>query len=104
MAKKSANLTKADLISNISDKVRMSKSDVKEVLGALETVATRHLKKAGNKVTLPGFLSFASRPRAERVSRNPRTGEGVTVPAHNAVTIRPGKKLKDAVRQAPVAK
>ena len=36
--------------------------------------------------------------RAERTARNPQTGENITIPARNAVTVKVGSKLKEAVK------
>jgi DNA-binding protein HU-beta len=35
--------------------------------------------------------------RKARTGRNPQTGEAIKIKAHNAVTFKAGKKLKDAV-------
>ncbi len=54
---------------------------------------------AGNKVTITGFGSFEPKTREARAGRNPQTGEAITIPAHNVVTFKAGKGLKDCVNE-----
>ena len=53
---------------------------------------------AGNKVQLIGFGTFESAKRAERVCKNPQTGEEMTVPACTVPKFKAGKAFKDAVK------
>lgn len=59
--------------------------------------AVQELLAAGNEVNLPGFGKFISVARPEAEKRNPKTGEMVTVPAHNAPKFKVGSKFKAAV-------
>jgi DNA-binding protein HU-beta len=58
---------------------------------------TKGLVEEG-KVALTGFLTFEKKMREERTARNPQTGETITIPARNAVTVKVGSKLKEAVK------
>ena len=51
----------------------------------------------GEKVTLRGFGTFSTTRRAERVGRNPQTGERIDIPASQSVTFKASKALKDVV-------
>ena len=53
----------------------------------------------GEKVQLIGFGSFESKKRAERIGRNPKTKEKITIPASKAPAFVAGKDLKDAVNK-----
>ena len=53
--------------------------------------------KEEGKVTITGFATFTSKHKEASTGRNPRTGETVTIPARNAVVIKAGSKLKDAL-------
>ncbi len=53
----------------------------------------------GERVQIVGFGSFETKTRAERIGRNPRTGEEVPIPAATVPLFKPGKALKDAVDQ-----
>ena len=54
---------------------------------------------AGDSVQLVGFGTFASGNRAERVGRNPRTGEDITIPAAKTVKFSAGKAFKDSLNK-----
>ena len=56
-----------------------------------------HALATGENVSIKNFGSFTVKKHAERISRNPRTGEPITVPAHNAVYFKPFSALKEGV-------
>lgn len=67
---------------------------VNAVFKAIETeLAT------GGKVQIAGFGSFKIKERAERVGRNPKTKESITIPASKVPAFVAGKDLKDAVNK-----
>ena len=51
----------------------------------------------GERVQLVGFGSFEVKTRAERLGRNPQTGESVPIPASKSPVFKAAKNLKDAV-------
>jgi len=53
--------------------------------------------RAGDKIEIRGFGSFRTRQRKPRVSRNPKTGDRVEVPAKKIPFFKPSKELKDMV-------
>ncbi len=48
----------------------------------------------GERIELRGFGSFTVKEYAPRVSRNPRTGESVQVPAKRRPNFKSGKELR----------
>jgi DNA-binding protein HU-beta len=56
-----------------------------------------HELSAGNQVALIGFGTFKVVDRAERLGRNVRTGEVITIPAKRVARFSVGKLLKDSV-------
>ena len=52
---------------------------------------------AGNKVTITGFGTFATKSRSARKGRNPATGAEITIPARKYAHFTPAKGLKDRV-------
>lgn len=89
-------MTKAELITQISEKCEFSKKDAEKALSAVISSITDALID-GDKVQLVGFGTFEVRDRKEKESKNPRTGEPILVPAKKAPAFKPGKALKDAV-------
>jgi DNA-binding protein HU-beta len=56
------------------------------------------LAQAGEpKVAITGFGVFEVVARAERMGRNPQTGEPIRIAAGRAVRFKPGKNLREAV-------
>ena len=89
-------MNKAELINDAAEKAGLSKKDTEAALGAIIDVITASLA-AGDKVQLVGFGAFEVKARAERIGRNPKTKESITIPASKVPTFKPGKALKDAV-------
>ena len=51
----------------------------------------------GDKVQLPGFLSFDRTERKARTGHNPGTGAEIQIPAATVPRVKAGKSFKDAV-------
>lgn len=89
---------KAQLIEKVAEKTNLTKKEVTVTVDALfesiqETLAT------GEKVQVIGFGNFEVRDRAARKGRNPQTGEEIQIEATKVPAFKPGKALKDAVKQ-----
>ena len=89
-------MTKQNLVNYIAEETGLTKADATRALDAVLSGIVEGLKKEG-KVTLTGFATFTKQHKEARTGRNPRTGEAVTIPARNAVSIKAGSKLKDAL-------
>ncbi|SPS02282.1 HU family DNA-binding protein [Cupriavidus taiwanensis] len=90
-------MTKSELIDAIAGGVDgLTKAKAEQALNVtlsaiMDTVAR------GDALNLVGFGSFSKGERGERIARNPRTGEKITVDAAKTVKFKPGQKFKDAV-------
>ena len=91
-------MNKADLVDAIAAKAELSKKDAEKALKAFEEVVTEELTNNG-KVQLVGFGTFEVSERAERMGRNPQTGEDMIIAASKAPKFKAGKALKDAVNE-----
>jgi len=90
-------LTKKDLIEVIAKKANLTNKASRDAIQiALNTI--RDSLKRGEKVVLTGFGTFTVRKRAERVGRNPKTGEKITLAARKTPGFTPGKTFKKAIR------
>ena len=67
-------MNKTDLINAIAEGAGLSKVDAAKALNAT-TAAIANAVKAGEKVALVGFGTFAPSERPARTGKNPRTGE-----------------------------
>ena len=89
-------LNKGELVAAIAAHTGESQAAVNRVVDALfETVAKT--VAAGDKVTIPGWLSVEKGFRAARAGRNPQTGAEIQIKAANVPSFKAGKALKDAV-------
>jgi Bacterial nucleoid DNA-binding protein len=66
------------------------------MLSAFEACVTKAVA-SGEKVQLPGFLTFDRAERAARTGRNPATGAEIRIPAATVPRVKAGKTFKDAV-------
>jgi DNA-binding protein HU-beta len=90
-------MTKAELIDQMAKDTGITKTEAGVALSSFIDNVTKSLKKKDGKVTLVGFGTFTKARRKARTGRNPQTGEAIKIKAHNVVTFKAGKKLKDAV-------
>ena len=90
-------MNKLDLVNAISKETGVSKKVADQALAAVLDSIKEGLKK-GEKVSLVGFLTLEKKKRGARTARNPQTGETIKIPARNAVSVKVGSKLKDAVK------
>ncbi len=84
------------MIDAIADASNISKAAAARALGTVLDSIVSALK-AGQQVSLLGFGTFAVKPRAARVGRNPKTGAPIQIEAANVPVFKAGKALKDAV-------
>jgi DNA-binding protein HU-beta len=89
-------MNKKELIVALANKTRSSKADADRNLLALIEIISSTLKKGG-KITLAGFGIFEVRERAERIGRNPRTGETLMIKAAKVPAFKAGATLKAAL-------
>ncbi|MHA7814872.1 MAG: HU family DNA-binding protein [Pseudohaliea sp.] len=95
-------LTKTQIVGTIADNTGLSKKQVSDVMGELETLIERSIKKRSvGEFTLPGLMKITTVKKPARKARkgiNPFTGEETVFkakPASVAVKVRPLKKMKE---------
>ena len=89
-------MNKNDLVKAMAEETGQTASAVGEMLSAFEACVTKAVA-SGDKVQLPGFLTFDRADRAARTGRNPATGAEISIPASTVPRIKAGKTFKDAV-------
>lgn len=90
-------MNKTELISKVAERAVLRNSIVSDVVNALLEVASEELA-SGGKIQLTGFGNFEVKKRAARQAKNPQTGEAISIPATKVPVFKPGKALKDAVK------
>lgn len=89
-------MTQTEIVTALSDKSGLKKTEVKGLFDAIAELATKEVKKNG-EFTLPGFGKLVKATRKAREGRNPATGAVIKIPAKTTVKFRLGKAMKDAV-------
>ena len=91
-------MTKAELIEQVAKDAKLTKADVTRALDSMISAIIK-TTKAGQKVTLVGFGTFAVTARKAREGRNPRTGDVIKIPAAKIPKFVAGKAFKEAVNK-----
>lgn len=96
-------MNKAELIDRLlaehqlnRDIGRVKRTDIEGFLDSLGSVVQQNLDESC-EVTLPGIGKLAVSKRAARPGRNPKTGEGIEIPAARVPKFKAAKALREAV-------
>mgnify|MGYP006081409695 FL=1 len=90
-------MTKADIVSNISDRLGIDKVDVQVTVEKFMDEIKNSLE-SGENVYLRGFGSFIIKTRAEKTGRNISKNVAVKIPAHNIPAFKPAKVFVNGVK------
>ena len=91
-------MNKTEFVAIVADKVYITKKQAEDVINAaFETIGEALL--SGEKVVFSGFGTFEVAERAERVGRNPQTGEEILIPGSKTISFKVGKGLKDELNK-----
>ena len=89
-----AGISKSETMNRLSEKMGMTK---KQVALFLDELAGLAYKEARNGFTIPGVGKLVVVDRKARMSRNPATGQPISIPAKRVLKFRIAKQAKDAV-------
>jgi DNA-binding protein HU-beta len=90
-------MNKAELIELISEQADLSKAEASRALEAF-LKGVKDSLKGGDPVILVNFGAFVVKERVAREGRNPQTGQKINIKAAKIVGFKPGKALKEAVK------
>ncbi len=98
-------MNKTELVDAVAERTGVSKKDAAAVIDGMFVEISQVVARGGEKVTIPGMVSFEQVARKARKGFNPQTGEPIQIAASNAVKITAGAKLKAYAKgdQAPPA-
>jgi len=89
-------MTKADLVSKITDKTGVEKIAVQATVESLMTTIIDAMK-SGENVYLRGFGSFVIKKRAEKTGRDISKNTTLIIPEHFVPTFKPAKNFVNDV-------
>ena len=93
------SINKKDLIEIISkEQDQLPYRDIELSVKTIIKSMVNSLKK-GERIEIRGFGSFSLRYRKPRVGRNPKSGQSVNIEERYVPHFKPGKNLKERVKQ-----
>ena len=93
------SINKKDLIEVIAkEQDQLPYKDIELSVKTIIKTMVKSLKK-GERIEIRGFGSFSLRYRKPRVGRNPKSGQSVNIEERYVPHFKPGKNLKDRVKQ-----
>jgi DNA-binding protein HU-beta len=90
------SVNKSELVEAIAGASDLSKADADRALNALLAVVQAAVA-GGDKVTLPGFGTFAPVARAARTGMNPQTREPIQIAASKSAKFTVGSDFKKRI-------
>ena len=90
-------MTKADLISEITEKTGVEKIAVQATVESLMTSIIDAME-SGENVYLRGFGSFVIKKRAEKTGRDISKNTTIIIPEHFVPTFKPAKTFVERVK------
>jgi|TARA_B100001057_G_scaffold376580_1_gene381776 DNA-binding protein HU-beta len=90
-------MTKADLVSDISDKTGVEKIAVQATIESFMNSVIEAMEN-GENVYLRGFGSFIVKKRAEKTGRNISKNTTLIIPEHYVPTFKPSKTFVEGVK------
>lgn len=84
-------MSKSMLIDAVHAQLGGTKTDAAKAVEAV-AVGIKGITNGGARIILPPLGTFTLKHKAERQARNPRTGEGITVAAHDSLHLKPSKR------------
>ena len=93
-------MTKSELINNLAARFPQLVARDAEMATSAILTAIAHTLPAGQRVEIRGFGSCTVNERPERMGRNPKTGDQVTVPSKKVPHFKAGKDMRERVDQS----
>ena len=91
------NMTKAEIIAEISNKTGLEKVDVQETVEAFFKVV-KGAMVGGENVYVRGFGSFVVKKRAKKTARNISKNTAIIIPEHFVPSFKPAKVFVEKVK------
>ena len=92
-------MTKADVISEISDKTGIDKAEVTYTLETFFSVVKDSLAE-GQPIYVRGFGSFINKKRAQKVARNISKNTAMVIEEHFIPSFKPAKVFVEQVKSS----
>lgn len=94
-------MNKKEIVNSISESTGVSKTQTREIVQKTFDAIT-HALVTERRIELRNFGVFEVKKRAARNTRNPKTGELMSIPERYFVNFKPGKEMEERVRRLMV--
>lgn len=91
-------VTKRELVQRIAEKTGVQQISAKDVIQSFLDEIINELAR-GNRLEFRDFGVFEPKSKAQRVARNPRTGDKVAVPEKTTVKFKVGRLMKKKIQK-----
>lgn len=92
-------MNKKEFVERFAERAGVTKKDANDLVDALLNEITEAFCN-GEEISFVGFGKFSVKNRAERMARNPKTGEqNIVIPAHKVPYFTAGKNLKELINK-----
>ncbi len=92
--------TRADLTEAVYQEVGLSRNESAQLVeSVLEQISTTLAR--GVSVKISSFGTFSLRDKAQRIGRNPKTGEEAPIPPRRVLIFRASHVLKNRINRLP---
>jgi DNA-binding protein HU-beta len=92
-------MTKADIISQISEQTGIDKSDVSTAMEAFFSVVKNNMAE-GENIYVRGFGSFVNKKRARKVARNISKNTAIIIDEHYIPSFKPSKVFVEKIKRS----
>jgi len=90
-------VTKAEVITKISDKTGIQKDDVTQTVEAFFKVVKESMAE-GENIYVRGFGSFINKKRAKKIARNISKNTSITIEEHYVPSFKPAKVFVEQIK------
>ncbi|MTI22132.1 integration host factor subunit beta [Fulvivirga sp. RKSG066] len=90
-------MTKAEVISEISDKTGIPKEDVSVTVEAFFSIVKNSMAE-GNNIYVRGFGSFINKKRKKKIARNISKNTAIVIDEHFVPSFKPSKVFVEKIK------
>lgn len=96
-------MTKAEVISEISEKTGIDKADVQVTVEAFFSVVKSSMAN-GENIYVRGFGSFVNKKRARKIARNISKNTAIVIEEHFIPSFKPSKTFVEKIKSSEKVK
>ncbi len=92
-------MTKAEVITEISEQTGIPKEDVSATVEAFFTIVKQSMAE-GNNIYVRGFGSFVNKKRKKKIARNISKNTAIVINEHFVPSFKPSKMFVEKIKES----